>query len=121
MRRKATLLIAVTRFCRVWLQISTTVALVLFASTLAEAQVSLSPSASPSSGQPGITTINVTGSNFPSGTINPGQVQVTLQPAGGSPAQASTTSATAVTTIAGTTRRVTFTIPASISVVTPVG
>src|SRR5215813_7955699 len=98
-----------------------TAALLMFVSAQAEAQVSLSPAASPSSGQPGITAVNVTGSNFPAGTINPGQVQVTLQPAQGSPAQASTTSATVVTTIVGTTRRVTFTIPSSVSVAAPAG
>jgi RHS repeat-associated protein len=79
--------------------------------------VTLSPSASPSAGQPGVTVVNVTGAGFPSGTIPPANVTVTLQPsAGGSSA---TTPATAVTKIIGTTERVTFQIPSSITVSSP--
>ena len=79
--------------------------------------VTLSPAASPTSGQPGVTIINLTGSGFPTGTIQPTAVTVSLQPsAGGSVV---TTSSSAVTTIAGTTRRVTFTIPVSISITAP--
>lgn len=83
----------------------------------AESTVTLSPSVSPSTGQPAITVLNVTGSGFPSGTIPPANVTVTLQPSsGGTPA---TTLATAVTKIVGTTERVTFQIPNSISVSSP--
>ena len=70
--------------------------------------VTLSPTLSPSAGQPGVTLINVTGTNFPSGTIPPAQVTVTLTPATSGPAE--TTQVTAVTTIVGTTRRITFQI-----------
>jgi hypothetical protein len=79
--------------------------------------VTLSPAASPASGQPGITVINLTGSGFPTGTIQLTAVTVSLEPAAGGAAV--TTPSTAVTTIAGSTRRVTFTIPASISVAAP--
>jgi hypothetical protein len=85
----------------------------------AQVVVTLSSAASPTSGQPGVTTINVTGSGFPSGTILPASTTVSLQPAAGG--AATNTSATAVTTIAGTTRRVIFLIPASISVSSPTG
>jgi hypothetical protein len=78
--------------------------------------VTLSSPASPASGQPGVTTINVTGSGFPSGTINATNTTVSLKPAAGG-ASVSTASS-AVTTVLGTTRRVTFTIPASINVAT---
>jgi RHS repeat-associated protein len=78
--------------------------------------VSLSPASSPTSGQAGITPVNLTGSGFPTGTIQPTAVTVSLKPAAGGTAV--TTLSSAVTTIAGTTRRVTFTIPASISVTT---
>ena len=82
----------------------------------AQAQVTLSSMASPGAGSPGLTTINITGSNFPAGTISPSSVTVTLTPSGGG--AATTTTPSAVTTILGTTRRVTFVIPGSISVST---
>ena len=82
----------------------------------AQAQVILSSSASPAAGSPGLTTVNVTGSNFPAGTINPASVTVTLAPSAGGTLTTATPSA--VTTILGTTRRITFVIPASISVST---
>jgi RHS repeat-associated protein len=68
--------------------------------------VTLTPIVSPSAGQPGVTVLNVTGSNFPSGTITPNSVSVTLAPATTGPAMTATVSA--VTTIAGSTRRITF-------------
>jgi len=52
----------------------------------AQTSVTLSPVASPSAGQAGVSNINVTGSGFPSGTINAANTTVTLRlPAGGSP------------------------------------
>jgi hypothetical protein len=88
--------------------------------TGAATAVNLSPTASPASGQPGITVINLTGSGFPAGSIQPAAVAVSLKPAaaaiGGT---AVTTPASAVITLAGSTRRVTFTIPASLAVKTP--
>jgi RHS repeat-associated protein len=84
----------------------------------AQTTITLSPTTSPSAGQPGVTSINVTGSNFPTGSILPASTNVTLNPASGTGASAMT-AATAVTTIVGTTRRVTFTIPSSLNVSTP--
>ncbi|MEO8127020.1 MAG: hypothetical protein ABI822_08010, partial [Bryobacteraceae bacterium] len=83
----------------------------------AQVSVMLSPVASPSSGQAGVTSVNVTGTSFPGGTITPANTIVQLQPASGGPPvviQPNT-----VTTIIGSTRRVTFVIPASISIEEP--
>ncbi len=85
----------------------------------AQTQVSLSPATSPSNGQAGVTTINVTGSNFPAGTISPAQVQVSLRPATPGAGPSGSTVATAVMTIIGTTRRVAFTMPPSMVVSSP--
>ena len=86
----------------------------------AQAQVSLVSTTSPTAGQPGVTTISLTGSGFPSGTITASQVQLRLEPAtAGAGAIASATAKT-IATVVGSTRRVTFTIPDSISVVSPV-
>src|SRR6266849_4669189 len=79
--------------------------------------VTLLPTTSPSAGTPGVTSLSVTGSNFPAGTIAPENVTVTLTPASGGAAV--TTKAAAVNTVAGTTRRVSFTIPSSVSVSAP--
>lgn len=81
--------------------------------------VTLAATASPTAGQPGVTAINLTGSNFPSGTINAPQVTVTLEPAtvGGGPT--ATTAATSIATIVGTTRRVGFTIPNALTFAAP--
>jgi hypothetical protein len=87
-------------------------ALASLAIAQAPVQVTLSPTTSPASGEPAVTTINLTGSNFPSGTIVPANVTINLTPRAGAPL---TTQATAVTTVVGTTLRVTFTIPASAS------
>ena len=83
----------------------------------AQTAITLSPAASPTTGQAGITVINVTGSGFPTGTIQAPDVAVVLAPAAGGASTA--TAPTAITTIVGTTRRVTFTVPASISVSAP--
>src|SRR5678809_494660 len=83
----------------------------------AQTPVSLSTAVSPAAGQPGVTSINVTGSGFPTGTILPASTTVSLQAVSGGPIV--TAPATAVTTIAGTSRRVTFTIPNTIAVTTP--
>src|SRR5207249_6685582 len=85
---------------------------------MAESTVTLNPSASPSTGQPAVTVISLTGSGFPSGTIPPGNVTVTLEPAAAD-RPSGTTTATAVTTLFGTTERVTFQVPSSIKVSSP--
>ncbi len=79
--------------------------------------VTLTPTTSPAAGEPGVTNISVTGSNFPSGTITPASVTVSLAPTPGGAAV--TTPATSVTTVVGATRRVSFTIPASVKVAAP--
>ncbi len=96
-----------------------TIAFTIAASLSGHAQsgVSLSSAASPSAGQPGIQSISVTGSGFPAGTIAPADVTVVVEPASGG--ASSSTQASAVATVLGTTRRVTFQIPASISVNVP--
>src|ERR1700739_600096 len=63
--------------------------------------VTLLPSASPSSGQPGVTSISVTGSDFPSGTILAASVTVNLTPSAGGAAV--NTTATSVASVIGTT------------------
>src|SRR5215467_8568957 len=92
---------------------------VLIAAGLAAAQalITLSPASSPAAGQPGVTSINVTGSNFPNGIIVPADVSVQLQAATSGPT--GTTVATAITTITGSARRVTFVIPSSLTVTSP--
>ena len=84
----------------------------------AQTVVTLSPAATPTAGQAGVTSITITGSGFPSGTILPADTNVTIELAAGG-ATAIVTKASSVTTIVGSTRRVTFIIPASISVSVP--
>jgi RHS repeat-associated protein len=92
-------------------------ALFVYGAENADAQgpvaVTLLPSTSPTAGEPGVTNISVTGSNFPVGTIQAANITVTLKAGAGAPV---TTPATAIATVVGTTRRVSFTIPASVSV-----
>lgn len=83
----------------------------------AQTTITLTPSASPGTGQPGVTNINITGSHFPSGIIPPANVTVMIRPAAGGPTVS--TAAQAVTTLIGSSRRVTFQIPAAISVAAP--
>jgi hypothetical protein len=73
------------------------------AASSAAAVVTLSPSASPSTAQPGTILVNLTGSNFPSGTISPADVTVTLVPAIAGSGPTLSVVASAVTTIVGTT------------------
>lgn len=93
--------------------------LMLGTTAAAQAQVSFTSAASPSAGQPGVTTITITGANFPAGTISPAQVQVRVQPATTGTGPEATVAASTVTTVVGSTRRVTFTIPLSVSVGSP--
>ena len=80
--------------------------------------VTLSPTTSPAAGQPGVTSVSVTGSGFPAGSIPAANVTLTLKSSASN--QVTTTAPTAVSTVAGSTRRLTFTIPASVSVTVPV-
>jgi hypothetical protein len=73
----------------------------------AEVPITLSTTTSPASGSPGVT-VNLVGFGFPSGSIPPSSVTVTLE----SPAGTETIAAAIqVTTIIGPVRRVTFEIP----------
>jgi mannan endo-1,4-beta-mannosidase len=74
------------------------------------AQVKLNASAQPATGNAGVTVENLTGSGFPAGSIAPASVTVSLaSTCNGNPA--ATTTASIVTTIVGSTRRVSFAIP----------
>src|SRR5581483_12015073 len=79
--------------------------------------VTLTATTSPSAGEPGVTNISVTGSGFPAGTIPASNVTITLKPASGGANV--TTSATAIAPVIGSTRRMSFTIPNSVSVSAP--
>jgi mannan endo-1,4-beta-mannosidase len=74
------------------------------------AQVKLNTAAQPAAGNAGVTVEKLTGSGFPAGTITPAGVTISLA-ATCNGAAAATTAASLVTTIAGSTRRVSFTIP----------
>jgi hypothetical protein len=70
--------------------------------------VTLATKTAPTTAQPGVTTVNLTGSNFPSGTISPAQVTVSLQLPPLTTGPALTTVVTSVTTLFGASRRITF-------------
>jgi len=75
--------------------------------------VKLNAVTSPSSGTAGTSTVSVTGTGFPSGTISPANVTVSLASSCGGTGAG--TAASAVQTIIGTTDRISFTIPGSLS------
>ena len=79
----------------------------------AQTSVTLNASTSPSTGTAGVTTVSVTGTGFPTGTIPPANVTVTLTPASGT---ALTTTATAVVVVKGTQEKVSFLVPGTIVV-----
>jgi pimeloyl-ACP methyl ester carboxylesterase len=87
--------------------------LLQYGSGQSSVQVTLSPTTTPASASPGVTNVSVVGSNFPAGNIPAANVTITLT--GPLTTTTTTTTATAVTTITGTTRRVAFTVPASLS------
>jgi len=80
--------------------------------------VTLTSPTSPSHGDPTLTKVNVTGTGFPTGTISPSNVTVTLTPTSPGPPTAQT-KAIAVTVVSGSTERITFRIPKSVSVTSP--
>ncbi len=88
-------------------------AVMLWLPAVSAAQVVLSAATSPATGTSGVTTVSVTGTGFPSGTIPAANVTVTLTPSGGS---AVTTTATAVTVVKGTKETVSFLVPGTINV-----
>lgn len=83
----------------------------------AQTPVTLSPVASPTAGQSGVTPMNVTISGFPDGTIQASDVTIVLEPVTVGPP--GTTTATVLTTVDTNASRVTFTIPPTITVTAP--
>lgn len=81
--------------------------------------INLSPTTSPSSGQPGTTQIALVGSGFPSGTILPEDVSVIFEPVRADEGPSETVEARAVTRVVGTTRRVSVIVPTTLVVETP--
>jgi RHS repeat-associated protein len=81
--------------------------------------VTLTPTTSPTTGQAGVQPIALTGSNFPSGTITPNGVTVVVSPVTPGSGPSGATLAASVTTVIGSTRRVTFVIPTSLVVAAP--
>lgn len=69
-------------------------------------QVKLNPTTSPTAAEPGVTLVNVIGGGFPSGTITASATHVTLAPVGSTPSMSAQT--VSVTTVIGSTKRVTF-------------
>ena len=88
--------------------------LLLSVAAKAQSTVKLNSVTSPSSGSAGTSTVNVTGSGFPSGAISPANVLVSISATcgGGSPA---TVAASTVQTVIGTTDKVGFLIPGSLT------
>jgi hypothetical protein len=79
----------------------------------AQATVKLNAVASPSSGTAGTSTVGVTGTGFPSGTIAPANVLVSLSASCGG--TATTAVATVVQNIIGSSDKVEFVIPSSLA------
>ncbi len=81
----------------------------------AAGSVKLNTWVSPSSGISGTSLIWVTGSGFPSGTIDPSGISLALQTSCGVTAGETAASATAVRPVIGTAEKVEFQIPASVA------
>jgi hypothetical protein len=80
--------------------------------------VKLNVATAPSTGVAGISFVNATGSGFPAVTpepMVPGNIKVSLAPSCGGAASA-TTSASTITTIVGSVKRVSFQIPGTLAV-----
>jgi hypothetical protein len=75
--------------------------------------VKLNVSATPSSGLAGTSTITVTGSGFPSATITPAEVKISLASSCG--AAGTSAAATSVIKVVGTSDKIEFVLPASLS------
>ncbi|HLY18402.1 MAG TPA: hypothetical protein VKR61_14315, partial [Bryobacteraceae bacterium] len=77
----------------------------------AQATVTLESPASPAAAEPGVTTVTLTGTGFPSGVILPAAVTVALRPVRTGNGPSGTAQATAVQPLFGSTARLTFTVP----------
>src|ERR1035438_6686304 len=73
-------------------------------------EVTLNASATPSAADPNVTNVTVVGHGFPSGTIPPANVTVTLDTTAPGGGPSGTTTATKVT-VEGATEAVTFKVP----------
>jgi len=95
--------------------LSFAVVAVMLASPLSsDAQVKLNTWTSPSSGASGSTSVNITGSGFPSGSISPSAVTLSFSSScGGAPVATATPSA--IRPILGSSDHVLFTVPASLA------
>jgi hypothetical protein len=67
--------------------------------------------------EPGVTMVHLTGSGFPSGTITPGNITLSLAPSSSGPPM--TAIVLAVTTISGSSREITFQVSPANQVTTP--
>jgi hypothetical protein len=75
--------------------------------------IKLNANTNPSIGTAGVTTVTLSGTGFPTGTVSPGSVTIAFSSTcGGTPA--ATELASAVTTIVGGFKRLTFLVPASL-------
>jgi hypothetical protein len=93
----------------------------LFLPAVVRAQtLTLLSAAAPSAASPGGVNVTVTASGFPSGAINPAQIQVTFTPVVSSSGPVVNTAAAAIETVYGTQSRVTFRVPSSLTFSTPV-
>jgi Fe-S cluster assembly iron-binding protein IscA len=86
----------------------------------AKAQVKLNASAAPSAGQPDVQMIKVTGSGFPSGAIPQQNVTVSFVSAVPQSGPSAATKASAVATLFGTTRTISFQIPSALATQSPI-
>jgi len=78
---------------------------------LASAQIHLNTWTAPSSGIAGANNVNVTATNFPAGTINPANINVTFYSNACGGTVAAQTAGNSITTVLGTTRRVNVSLP----------
>jgi PKD repeat protein len=85
----------------------------------AQARVTLNAAASPGTGQAGVNTITLTGTSYPTGTIQAADVLVLLEPETANAGPAVSATAATIALVIGSTRRVTFAIPASIDITAP--
>src|SRR5690349_10351851 len=78
------------------------------------AAVKLNVATTPDNGVAGVNNINLTGSGFPSGTITPGNVSISLASTCQGTA-AATATAISVISIIGTSKRINFVVPSSLA------
>ncbi len=82
----------------------------------AQTPVTLESPLAPGIAEPGVTTVTLTATGFPSGTISPANVTVTLQPKHSGDGPSGATEASTARALFGTTVQLTFTVPTTIEV-----